>query len=112
MSRFGADSVRLLAPRGVAEPREALDESGVKLERAAEVLGATLVRLQLALQPDDFVLMNTAAVSRNYLDVVLDSLRDRGLSHAYWYIHENVDHLPVVAPFLLQPSARDHDRTS
>src|SRR5690349_715939 len=45
VSRFGSESVRLLAPRGVAEPREALAASGVKLERAAEVLNAPLVRL-------------------------------------------------------------------
>ena len=44
-----------------------VEVSGVKVERAAEVLSPTLVRLQLALRKDDFVLMNTVAVSRNYL---------------------------------------------
>jgi glycosyltransferase involved in cell wall biosynthesis len=98
--------VRLLAPPLVGESRERAEVSGVKVERAAEVLGPTLVRLQLALRKDDFVLMNTAAVSKNYLQVVLDSVQTGSLSHAYWYIHEDVDHLPVQAPFLLQSDAR------
>ena len=105
-SRYGSESVRILAPPGVADSHERAEVCGVKVERAAEVLSPTLVRLQLALRKDDFVLMNTAAVSRNYLDVVLDSVQTGSLSHAYWYIHEDVDHLPVLAPFLLQPDAR------
>ena len=102
---YGSASVRLLAPPRVNE-REFTTVCGVKVERAAEVLGPTLVRLHLALQKDDFVLMNTVAVSRNYVDVVLDLLQTGSLAHAYWYIHEDVDQLPVHAPFLLQPDAR------
>jgi glycosyltransferase involved in cell wall biosynthesis len=105
-SRYGSESVRLLAPPGVGEPGGSGEVSGVKVERAAEVLGPGLVRLQLALQKDDFVLMNSAAVSRNYLEVVLESLETGHLSHAYWYIHEDVEHLSVQAPFLLRPDAR------
>jgi glycosyltransferase involved in cell wall biosynthesis len=105
-SQYGSASVRLLAPPFVGEPRERAKVCGVNVERAAEVLGPTLVRLQLALRKDDFVLMNTVAVSRNYLDVVLDLVQTGSLAHAYWYIHEDVDQLPVLAPFLLQPHAR------
>jgi glycosyltransferase involved in cell wall biosynthesis len=105
-SRYGSESVRLLAPPSVAEPHQHAEVCGIKVERAAEVLSPTLVRLQLALRKDDFVLMNTAAVSRNYLEVVLDSVQKGSLSHAHWYIHEDVDHLPVLAPFLLQPEVR------
>jgi len=103
---YGSASVRLLAPPRVDEPRERTMVCGVKVERAAEVLGPTLVRLQLALRQDDFVLMNTVAVSRNYVDVVLDLVQTGSLAHAYWYIHEDVDQLPVHAPFLLLPDAR------
>lgn len=102
---YGSASVRLLAPPRVDEPR-VRTVCGVKVERAAEVLGPTLVRLQLGLRQDDFVLMNTVAVSRNYLDVVLDLVQTGNLAHAYWYIHEDVDQLPVHAPFLLQRDAR------
>jgi glycosyltransferase involved in cell wall biosynthesis len=105
-SRYGPESVRLLAEPSVAAPHEHAEVGGVKVERAAEVLSPALVRLQLALRKDDFVLMNTAAISRRYLEVVLDLLQTGGLSHAYWYIHEDVDHLPHHAPFLLEPDAR------
>jgi glycosyltransferase involved in cell wall biosynthesis len=105
-SRYGSESVRLLAPPSVAERHEHSEVGGVRVERAAEVLSPALVRLQLALRKDDFVLMNTAAVSRSYLEVVLDSLQTGSLSHAHWYIHEDVDHLPFLAPFLLLPEAR------
>jgi glycosyltransferase involved in cell wall biosynthesis len=105
-SQYGSASVRLLAPPPVGESRERAKVCGVKVERAAEVLGPRLVRLQLALRKDDFVLMNTVAVSRNYLEVVLDLVQTGSLAHAYWYIHEDVDQLPVHAPFLLQPHAR------
>jgi glycosyltransferase involved in cell wall biosynthesis len=104
--QYGPESVRLLAPPNVAEPHEHAEVGGVKVERAAEVLSPTLVRFQLALRTDDFVLMNTAAILRNYLEVVLDSVQTGKLSHAYWYIHESVDLLPAAAPFLLQPAIR------
>ncbi len=101
--RYGSESVRLLAPPAQGVPQHRDEVNGVKVERAAEVLSPALVRLQLALRKDDFVLLNTVAVSRNYLDVILASLQAGRLSHAYWYIHEDVDQLPVLARFLLQP---------
>jgi len=50
--------------------------------------------------------MNSVAVLTNYLTFVLDSLRAGRLAHAYWYIHEDVEQLPVVAPFLLARDVR------
>lgn len=105
-NQYGSASVRLLAPPIGGEPSKSTKVSGVKVERAVEVLSPTLVRLQLAVRRDDFVLMNSVAVSRNYLEVVLDLVQGGRLAHAYWYIHEDVDHLPVQAPFLLQPDTR------
>jgi glycosyltransferase involved in cell wall biosynthesis len=96
-------SVRLLSPLICREMRERAEVCGVTVDRAAAVMGPTLVGLQLALRKDDFVLMNTAAVLRNYQAVILESLRTGKLAHAYWYIHEDVDQLPRVAPFLLAP---------
>lgn len=104
--RYGSESVRLLAPPALGVPQNRDEVGGVKVERAAEVLGSALVRLQLALRNDDFVLMNTVAVSRNYLAVVLDSVQTGSLSHAYWYIHEDVAQLSVLAPFLLKPDVQ------
>jgi glycosyltransferase involved in cell wall biosynthesis len=105
-TRYGPESVRLLAPPVDTGRRERGEVSGVRVERAAKVLSPALVRLQLALREDDFVLMNTVAISRNYLNFVLDSLRTRRLAHAYWYIHEDVAQLPVLAPDLLEPNVQ------
>ena len=99
-------SVRLLSPAIVPDLRERAEAQGVRVERAAAALGPTLVGLQLALRRDDFVLMNTVGVSRNYLMFIFDSLRTEKLARAHWYIHEDVDQIPVVAPFLLQPDFR------
>lgn len=104
--RHGAESVRVLAPRGPGGSTAPEVPSGVKQERAAEVLNAPLARMQLHLRRDDFVFMNSAAVPPNYLDVVLDSLRSGRLAHAYWYMLEDVEQLAALAPSLLQAERR------
>jgi len=102
---YGSDSVRLLAPPAPHEHPRPTIVHGVRVERAAAAMGQALVGLQLALRKDDFVLMNTVAVSRNYVSFVLDALRTGRLAHAYWYIHEDVEQLPSTAPFLLEAHA-------
>ena len=102
--RYGSSSIRLLSPLIISEMHERAQSAGVKVERAAAVLGPSLVRMQLALRQDDFVLMNTVAVLDNYRAVVLDTLRTGKLRHAYWYIHEDIAQLPMVAPSVLQSS--------
>lgn len=99
-------SVRLLCPHIVPEIRERTEVCGARVERAAAVLGPTLLGLQLGLRRDHFVLMNTVAVPRNYQEFILASLRSGRLAHAYWYIHEDVDQLPGAAPFLLEPGVQ------
>jgi glycosyltransferase involved in cell wall biosynthesis len=104
--RYGTSSVRLLAPWAATARESGSTASGVRVERAAEALGARLARLQLGLRRDDFVLLNTVAVSNNYLGVVLDALRRGKLRHAYWYLHEDVEQLPALAPSVLEPALR------
>jgi glycosyltransferase involved in cell wall biosynthesis len=99
---YGPGSVRLLSPVVAAPMRDRAAAGGVSVERAVAVMGPALVGLQLALRRDDFVFMNTVGVPRNYVSFVLDSLRTQRLAHAYWYIHEDIDQLPIVAPFLLE----------
>jgi len=96
-------SVRLMSPSIVPEMRERAEARGVRIERTAAVMGPTLVGLQLALQRNDFVLLNTIAVLRNYQEFILHSLQSGKLAHAYWYIHEDIDQVPRAAPFLLEP---------
>jgi glycosyltransferase involved in cell wall biosynthesis len=97
-------SVRLLSPLIAPEMRERAHVCGVRVERAAAVMGPTLLGLQLALRKDHFVLMNTVAVLQNYQEFILDSLQSGKLAHAYWYIHEDIEQLPGAAPFLLEPN--------
>ena len=104
--RYGSKSVRVLSPRVLPEMRSRLSASEVRVERAVAAMGPTLVGLQLALRKNDFVLMNTVGVLRNYQTFLFASLRAERLAHAYWYIHEDIDQLSVVAPFLLQSDVR------
>ena len=96
-------TVRLLSPVIPPELRERAYVCGAKVERAAAVMGPTLVGLQLALRKRDFLLMNTVAVPTNYREFVLDALGSGKLAHAYWYIHEDTDQLPGLAPSFLAP---------
>ncbi len=59
--------------------------------------------MQLALRSNDFVLMNTVAVSETYRTAILELVGAAKLDRAYWYIHEDVAQLPVVSPSLLRP---------
>ena len=104
--RYGSESIRLLTPRIYPEMRDRVTAGGVRVERAAAIMGPRLVGLQLALRRDDFVLMNTVGVLRNYQTFILNSLRTGSLAHAYWYIHEDIDQLPAVAPFLTRTDFR------
>ena len=64
---YEAGSIRLLAPQIDDDLRERITARGVRVERAAAVMGSALVRFQLALRSTDFVLLNTVAVPSNYL---------------------------------------------
>ena len=96
-------TVRLLFPVIPPDLRERAYVCGAKVERAAAVMGPTLVGLQLALRKRDFLLMNTVAIPTNYREFVLDALGSGKLAHAYWYIHEDTDQLPGLAPSFLAP---------
>ena len=105
--RYEPRSIRLLSPQVHVELRERLASRGVRVERAAAVMGATLVRFQLALRRTDFVLLNTVAVPPNYLSSVLYALRLGRLAQANWYIHEDSEQLTMLAPFVLNHGFRE-----
>lgn len=104
--RYGPGSIRLLSPQIHPELRERVATKGVRVERAAAVMGSALVRLQLALRSKDFVLLNTVAVPSNYRTNVLEALRLGRLVQANWYVHEDIDQLPTTAPILLEEDTR------
>ena len=103
---YGPGSIRLLAPQIEDDLRRRVKARGVRVERAAAVMGSALVRFQLALRSTDFVLMNTVAVPSNYLAYVLKALRVGRLAQANWYIHEDCALLPTLAPFLVKQDTR------
>jgi glycosyltransferase involved in cell wall biosynthesis len=94
--RYGAANVQLVAPGIEPDVRRRLSRIGIKIDHAVFGLGFRFIRAQLALRPDDFVLMNTAAVYDNYRDFIMLWLRNSRLKHAYWFIHEDLDQLPYI----------------
>lgn len=97
VQKYGASRVRVITPGIEKEQAAQLKKIGIRVEQAVFGIGFRFIRLQLRLQPDDFVLMNTAAIYDNYRDFVLLWLRQRRLKHAYWFIHEDTAQLPYIS---------------
>jgi glycosyltransferase involved in cell wall biosynthesis len=97
VQRYGAKRIRLITS-GVdeAEQKLYLRKLGIHAEQAVFGIGFRFIRLQLALQKDDFVLMNTTAIYDTYRDFILLWLRNGRLNHAYWFIHEDIAQLPII----------------
>ena len=103
---MGSGSLRLLTPNIHPILQEQVERRGATVERAAAVLGPTLVRVQLSLRFHDFVLLNTVAAPSNYRAHVFHALKRGQIARANWYIHEDIEQLPLAAPFMLDPRAR------
>jgi glycosyltransferase involved in cell wall biosynthesis len=65
-----------------------------------------LIERQLGLRKDDFVLLNSSAVSPSYRGYVIRALASGQLHHVVWIIHEDVEQLAFVAPDLLDSEYR------
>lgn len=94
--RFGAQNVRLITPMILPEHAKTLKKLGVRVDKSAHALSFRMIRLQLGLKTDDFVLLNTIAIYDNYREFILLWLRLSRLKHAFWFIHEDKDQIPVV----------------
>ncbi len=101
--KYGSNRVRVIAPGIERSQRIYLKRLGITVEQAVFGVGFRFIRLQLNLQKDDFVLMNTSAIYDNYRDFVLLWLRNKRLSHAYWFIHEDIAQLPFVHKEFFDP---------
>lgn len=97
VKKYGANRVRLITA-GVEEKEQQdyLHKLGVHAEQAIFGIGFRFIRLQLGLQKNDFVFMNTTAIYDTYRDFVLLWLRNERLKHAYWFIHEDIAQLPII----------------
>lgn len=103
IGKYGARRVRLITPYVDSKILATLKHKGIRIEKAAQ-MGFHLTAAQLALQPNDFVFMNTIAVYDNYRDVVLNMLAHDRIKHLHWFIHEDQAQLRVVKPILENPS--------
>lgn len=94
--KYGSNNIQLVAPGITDNQRERMQRIGVKVDKAALGISFRLIRLQLALRADDFVLMNTVAIYDNYRDFILIWLTSGRLKHANWFIHEDLAQIPII----------------
>lgn len=100
----GGRNIILVAPFVSQDLLQELRELGVKVHKSAAALGYRLIKLQLDLRKDDFVLLNTIAVYDQYLDFVFQQLKHGHLAHAYWFIHEDPAQIKVINNDFLRDS--------
>ncbi len=100
--KYGGKRVRLIAPMVLPEHQEKLKKLGVKFEKAAHALSFRMIRLQLGLKKNDFVMMNTIAIYDNYREFILLWLKTGRLNHAYWFIHEDQAQIPATCPSFIE----------
>lgn len=103
VNKYGASRVRVIAPGAEPDQELFLKKLGITVEQAVFGIGFRFIRLQLNLHPDDFVLMNTTAVYDTYRDFILLWLKLGRLKHAYWFIHEDLEQIPIIHKEFLDP---------
>lgn len=101
VEKYGAERVRVFAPGIEPNQKDYLKKLGVSVEQAIFGANFHMIRAQLNLKPDDFVLINTVAVYDAYRNFILRCLEKNQLNHAFWFIHEDIAQLPVVNAELL-----------
>ncbi|MDQ5885749.1 MAG: hypothetical protein QG628_146, partial [Patescibacteria group bacterium] len=94
--KYGSKNIQLIAPGATENQKLRMEQIGVKIDKAALGISFRLIRLQLGLRKNDFVLMNTVAIYDNYRDFVLLWLNSGKLKHAYWFIHEDLAQIPII----------------
>jgi glycosyltransferase involved in cell wall biosynthesis len=100
--RFEPSEIHVVAPYVVETQLNRLDRLGIRIsDRMVGDGGAlrpTLTRLQLRFRRNDFVLMNTVAIPKNYQVAVLSALEAGRLARACWFIHEDIAQHERFAP--------------
>ncbi|HJP96897.1 MAG TPA: glycosyltransferase [Candidatus Saccharimonadales bacterium] len=95
-AKYGAKNIHVVTPHITKNHLRSLREMGIKVDKAAVALSPRMIKMQLNLRKDDFVLMNTIAIYDNYRDFVLSELESGKLAHAYWFIHEDKAQIPGI----------------
>ena len=101
--KFGVKNVKLVAPNINYTNQQRLRGFGLRVEKAAGGYSDKVLRFQLDLKPDDYVLMNTIAVHDNYRTYIFNCLQNSTLKEAHWFIHEDEAQFSVIAKQLLEP---------
>lgn len=104
VAKYGANRVQVVASHITPESMLKLREMGVKVDKAAEVFTGRIIKMQLGLRKDDFVLINTVAIHDNYRAYIFKALKTGRLNHANWFIHEDIAQLNIIAPHLMNKS--------
>lgn len=96
--KYGGRNVRLVTSHVAPNHLRRLREMGVKVDKAVLAFGWRLIRLQLDIKRNDFVLINTIATYENYRDFIFHELEVGLLKHAYWFIHEDKAQINAINP--------------
>ncbi len=93
---FGPKNIRLVAPHISPNNLRRLRRRGIKVYNAPQALGLRLIKLQLGIRKNDFVLMNTIAIPENYRAYIYKRLLKNKLEKVLWFIHEDKAQLKVI----------------
>ncbi len=96
VSKYGSSQIIVVSPHIEKSLLMELRELGVKFQLAHSSWDVKEIALQLGIQKNDYVLMNTVAVLENYRNYILESLKKGTLRHAYWFIHEDKTQSEVI----------------
>jgi glycosyltransferase involved in cell wall biosynthesis len=100
--KYGPSRVKVIAPNITSNNQSKLKKLGIRISKAAGAFSDKIIRFQLALKPDDFVLINTIAIHENYRIYIFNELKAGRLKQANWFIHEDEAQISLIAPQLLE----------
>jgi glycosyltransferase involved in cell wall biosynthesis len=97
--KYPSARIRVIAPYVDKKIESKLRRKKIKIEKAAQ-MSYGLTAAQLAINPDDFVFMNTVAIYDNYREVAFNLSKLGRLNKLHWFIHEDEAQLLVVKPVI------------
>jgi glycosyltransferase involved in cell wall biosynthesis len=86
---FKPKDINIIAPGIKSHLETPLRRKGFSLHKMAMGISKRIIHMQLGVQPEDFVLMNTVALYDDYRKYVYWLLQSGKLHNATWFIHED-----------------------
>lgn len=93
--KFGSKDILVIAPEVKENIRADLIKKNIIIENLVD---EQHIKNQLDIREDDFVLLNTIAVSETYFNFILTQLETGKLKSACWFIHEDEQFIPYINP--------------